>query len=69
MLRYLKVYKKQLIVLFVIIALVCLSTYLHSKKASSITAVAAGIVMIGVAIFFLIWIIKTPTKKDNNQIV
>ena len=67
--RYLKVYRKQLFVLIIIVVLVYISSVSRNKMAGNVTAVAAGIVMIYAAISFVIWIIKTPTKNDNNQII
>lgn len=67
--RYLKVYRKQLLVLIIIVVLVYISSVSKNKMAGKVTAVAAGIVMIYAAISFVIWIIKTPTKNDNNQII
>ena len=66
--RYLKVYKKQLLLLVIIIALVYISSVVKGK-ISKTTSVAAGILMIFAAIMFVLWIIKTPIKKDNDQIV
>ena len=66
--RYLKVYKKQLLLLVIIIILVYISSVVKGK-ISKTTSVAAGILMIFAAIMFVLWIIKTPVKKDNDQIV
>ncbi len=69
MMRYLKVYKRQLLVLVIIVALAYISSVSKNKSLAKTTAVAAGVVMIYAAISFVVWIIKTPTKKDNNHIV
>ena len=44
-------------------------TLVVKGKISKTTSVAAGILMIFAAIMFVLWIIKTPIKKDNDQIV
>ncbi len=67
--RYLRVYKKQLLVLIIIIVLAYISSVSKNKSLAKTTAVATGVIMIYAAISFVIWIIKTPTKNDNNQIV
>ena len=67
--RYLRVYKKQLLVLIIILVLAYISSVSKNKSIAKTTAVATGIIMIVAAISFVVWIIKTPTKKDNNQIV
>ncbi len=67
--RYLRVYRKQLLVLIIILVLAYISSVSKNKSIAKTTAVAAGIVMIYAGISFVVWIIKTPTKRDNNQIV
>lgn len=66
--RYLKVYRKQIILLILIVVLVYISSVVKGNIAKT-TSVAAGILMIYAAITFVLWIIKTPVKKDNDQIV
>lgn len=67
MLRYIKLYKKHIAFFLVIIALIYISSVTRGNTAK-VTSVAAGIIMILAGISFVYWIIKTPTKKDNNQI-
>ncbi len=66
--RYFKVYRKQIILLVIIFALVYISSVVKGNIAKT-TSVIAGILMIYAAITFVLWIIKTPVKKDNDQIV
>ena len=66
-LRYLRVYSKQLIFLAVIIALVIISSR-DRGIIGKVTTYAAGGLMIIAGVLFIIWIIRTPVKKDNNQI-
>ena len=66
--RYLKVYRKQLLMFIIITGLIYISSVVKGK-ISKTTAVAAGILMIFVAITFVLWIIKTPIKKDNDGVV
>ena len=66
--RYLKVYRKQLLLFIIITGLIYISSVVKGK-ISKTTAVAAGILMIFVAITFVLWIIKTPIKKDNDGVV
>lgn len=65
--RYLRVYRKQLIALVILIVLVVISSRTRGTLAKT-TAIAAGVIMVVAAISLVIWIIKTPVKKDNNQI-
>ena len=66
--RYIKLYKKQILLLILIIALVYISSVVKGNIAKT-TSVIAGILMIYAGITFVLWIIKTPIKKDNDQIV
>jgi beta-lactamase regulating signal transducer with metallopeptidase domain len=64
--RYLSVFKKHLIWLIVIVALIIVSSLTRGRIAN-ITAIATGIVMIYAGISFVIWIVKTPAKKDKDE--
>ena len=63
--RYLKVYRKHLVFLLVLIALVYISSVTKGKTAT-ITSYIAGAIMLAIGLFFIVWIIKTPTKNDND---
>jgi hypothetical protein len=64
--KYFPVFKKHLFFLILIIALVVISS-LTTGKTATITSTIAGIVMIYAGISFVIWIIKTPIKKDRDE--
>lgn len=64
--RYLKVFKKNILLIIVIIALIIVSSVTKGKTAS-VTSVLAGIAMIYGGITFIIWIIRTPTKKEKDE--
>lgn len=64
--RYLKVFKKNIFLIIVIIALIIVSSVTKGKTAS-VTSVLAGIAMIYGGITFIIWIIRTPTKKEKDE--
>lgn len=52
----------------VFLALIIFSS-LTSGKLSSVTTVLTGVLMIYAAIVFTLWIIKTPSKKSNDEVL
>ena len=63
--RYLSVFKNHLFLLVIIIALIIISS-LTKGKIAVVTSTIAGIAMIYAGISFVIWLIKTPAKKDKD---
>ncbi len=66
LLRYVKVLKKRLVFVIVIIALIIVSSVTKGKTAT-VTATIAGILMIFAAFSYIMWIIRTPVKKDKDE--
>jgi Ca2+/Na+ antiporter len=66
LLRYLKILKKRVFFVIVVIALIIVSSVTKGKTAT-ITAYLAGILMIVAAFSYIMWIIKTPVKKDKDD--
>lgn len=64
--RYLWVFKNHIFLLIVIITLVIISTKSTGKTAIIINTIA-GVVMIYAAFRFILWIIRTPSKKDKDE--
>ena len=64
--RYFTVFKKHLIFLIIIIALIIISSITRGR-ISVITSTIAGLVMIYAGISFVIWIIRTPAKKEKDE--
>ncbi len=64
--RYLKVFKKNILLIIVIITLIIVSSVTKGKTAT-VTSKLAGIAMIYGGITFIIWIIRTPTKKEKDE--
>jgi prepilin signal peptidase PulO-like enzyme (type II secretory pathway) len=64
--RYLKVFKKNIFLIIVIITLIIVSSVTKGKTAT-ITSTLAGIAMIYGGITFIMWIIRTPTKKEKDE--
>ncbi len=64
--RYLSIFKNHVFLLVLIVALVIVSS-LTKGKTAVVTSTIAGIVMIYAGISFVIWIIKTPAKKDKDS--
>ena len=64
--RYLKVFRKKIFLIVVTIALIVIS-YFTKGKTSKTTSVLAGIALIYSGINYMIWIIKTPTKKEKDE--
>lgn len=63
--RYFSVFKNHLFLLVIIIALIIISSITKGKTAV-VTSTLAGIAMIYAGISFVIWLIKTPAKKDKD---
>jgi len=66
LLRYLKVYKKSILLLVIIIALIVISSVTTGKTAKT-AATLAGIGMIYGGISMVIWIMKTPVRKNKDE--
>lgn len=66
--RYLKVFKKKIFLIIVTITLIIVSSVTKGKTAS-ITAKLAGVALIYAGITYIVWIIRTPTKKEKDEAV
>lgn len=64
--RYLKVFKKKIFLIIVTIALVVISSVTKGKTAT-ITSTLAGVVLIYSGFTYIVWIIRTPTKKEKDE--
>jgi hypothetical protein len=65
--KYLTVFKKHFVILFLLLALIVVSS-VTKGNLSVVTAYAAGALMIYAAISFTLWIIKTPSKKTKEEV-
>jgi amino acid permease len=63
--RYWSVYKRNILLIVIIITLIVVSSVTRGKTAK-VTSIAAGIVMLYLAFKFIVWIIRTPSKKDKD---
>lgn len=66
MLRYLKVFRRKILLVVLIITLIVVSSVTKGKTAT-ITSTLAGIAMIYGAVTFIIYIIRTPVKKEKDD--
>ncbi len=66
LLRYLKIIKKRVFFIIVIITLIIVSSVTKGKTAT-VTATLAGILMIYAAFSYIMWIIKTPVKREKDD--
>ena len=66
LIRYLKVFRKKIFLIIITIALIVVSTVTKGKTAS-ITATLAGVALIYAGITYIVWIIRTPTKKEKDE--
>jgi amino acid permease len=66
LLRYLKVYKRTILLVVIIIALIIVSSVTTGNTAK-ISATLAGVGMIICGISFVLWIVKTPVKKNKDD--
>ncbi len=65
--RYIHIFKSHIFILAVLIALVIIS-YITIGRTSVVTSITAGIVMIYIGVVVAIWIIRTPSKKNKDEI-
>ena len=63
--RYLKVFKKKIFSIIITVTLIIIS-YLTKGQTSRVTSVLAGIGLIYAGLTYMIWIIKTPVKKEKD---
>lgn len=66
--RYLKVFKKKIFLIIITIGLIIASSVTKGKTAT-ITSTLAGVALIYAGITYIVWIIKTPTKKEKDEAV
>jgi amino acid permease len=66
--RYFKVFRKNLLLIIIIVVLIVVSSVTKGKTAKT-TSILAGITMIYLGIRFIIWIIRTPVKREKDEVV
>jgi len=66
LLKYIKIFWRNILLFAIIIALVIVSSKTQGKT-STITATLAGVVMIYLAAKFILYIIKTPIKTEKDE--
>ena len=64
--RYLKVFKKKIFLFFLAVGLIVVSSVTKGKTAI-ISSTITGILLIITAIYYIIWIMRTPTKKEKDD--
>jgi Ca2+/Na+ antiporter len=64
--RYLKVFKRKILALILVVALITLSSITKGKTAIVLSTIT-GIVLIVIGVYYIIWIIKTPVKKEKDE--
>ncbi|GEO11313.1 hypothetical protein [Segetibacter aerophilus] len=65
-LRYLKVFKRKILLLILVIALIVVSS-VTKGKTSVVLSTITGIILIVTAIYYIVWIMRTPTKKESDE--
>ena len=66
--RYLKVFKRKILLLILIVGLIVLSSVTKGKTAVVLSTIT-GVLLIVIAVYYIIWIIKTPTKKESDEAI
>ncbi|MDQ6812280.1 MAG: hypothetical protein M3040_00860 [Bacteroidota bacterium] len=66
--RYLKVFKRKIVVLILIVILIVVSSVTKGKLATILSTIT-GILLIVTAIYYIVWILKTPTTKEKDESV
>lgn len=64
--RYLKVFWRKVLFLILAIALIVVSSVTKGKTAIVFSTIT-GIILISVAIYYVVWIIRTPTKTEKDD--
>lgn len=64
--RYFSVFKRHIYLTILLIILIVVSS-VTPGYISTITSVAAGLVMILLGLALTLWIIKTPAKSSNDE--
>lgn len=64
--RYLKIFRRKFLFFIIAVGLIIVSS-VTKGKTSTIFSTITGIFLIIVAIYYVIWIIKTPTKKVKDE--
>jgi len=63
--RYLKVFKRKILALVLVIGLIIVSS-ITKGRTSVILSTITGIILIVIGIYYIVWIIKTPVKKEKD---
>ncbi len=66
--RYLKVFKRKILFLILIVGLIIVSSVTKGKTAVVLSTVT-GILLIVIAVYYIVWIIRTPTKKESDEAI
>jgi len=64
--RYFKVFKRKILALILVAALITASS-ITKGKTSVVLSTVTGIILIIIGVYYIIWIIKTPVKKENDE--
>lgn len=64
--RYLKIYKRK-ILLFILLTVLIFVSSVTKGTTAKISSTITGILLIVTAIYYIVWIMKTPTKKDKDE--
>jgi len=66
--RYLKVFKRKILALILVVVLIAASS-ITKGRTSVVLSTITGIVLIIIGVYYIIWIIKTPVKKEKDEAV
>jgi len=64
--RYFNIFKRHMLVMMLIIVFIMASAFTNGT-ASTATAIGAGILLIGSAIRYAIWLLKTPGVEIREE--
>jgi len=66
--RYFKVFKRKILALVLVAALITASS-ITKGRTSVVLSTITGIILIIIGVYYIIWIIKTPVKKEKDEAV
>jgi Ca2+/Na+ antiporter len=64
--RYFKVFKRKILALILVAGLITVSS-ITKGKTSVVLSTITGIILIIIGVYYIIWIIKTPVKKEKDE--
>jgi len=66
--RYFKVFKRKILALILVAGLITVSS-VTKGKTSVVLSTITGVILIIIGVYYIVWIIRTPVKKEKDEAV